>query len=75
MTNASAALFAHVEGVGSGELTAGEAGSLVSLVEASPKAIEVQDLVDNGPALCLLQLDSNYARQGVEHVAAPLQSA
>jgi hypothetical protein len=42
--DAVAALSLIMEGMGHGELTASEASSLVSLVEASLKAIEVLDL-------------------------------
>jgi hypothetical protein len=42
--DATAALSQIVEGAGRGELTASEAGSLVSLVEATLKAFEVCDL-------------------------------
>jgi hypothetical protein len=56
--DAVAALSRIIEGVGRGELTASEASSLVSLVEASLKAIEVLDLNER-----LAALEEHHAKQ------------
>ena len=58
--DAVAALSRIVEGVGHGELTANEARSLVSVVEASLKAIEVLDLDQR---LAALEEHLNHAQQ------------
>ena len=42
--DAAAALAAIVKGVGAGELSAGEGKQLVSLIEASLKALELTDI-------------------------------
>jgi Family of unknown function (DUF5681) len=49
--DAIVAISRIMEGVGSGELTASEAGSLVSVVQAALKAIEVLNLDDRLAAL------------------------